>query len=653
MEARFAIPMIRRISIRALVALAFVSASCAPTGGSEPWRQAAQPLLGDGLVISQVFGGGGNSGAAWNQDFVELFNASGAPVSLSGLSVQYAGQSAAFSSASDITALPNVMVPAGGYFLIAMGPAGATGSALPTPGATGSSTLAATTGKVALARVTTSLGCGATGDPCPRTNVVDLVGYGSASDYETAPVGALSNTTAAVRNAAGCADTNDNSADFSRVAPSPRSSASAVRLCASDAGAADAGDASPTDVGIASDSGADATIDPGFDAGADVAVGAMDATDDTAASADAGAAEHDAEIDAAIDVGTVESDAALDTGIDAGSATDVESTDTPDVALDAGPLGAGLVISQVYGGGGNSGAPFNQDFVELFNLSDGPVSLRGLSLQYGSAATGFGSAASTGLTALPDVTLAPRRYYLVAMGATGSNGTALPTADFMGPSTLASTDGKIALARITSALGCGATGNRCASTNVVDMVGYGAASDYEGSAAAPALSNTRAAIRRAGGCSDTDDNAADFTAATPTPRNTGSEAATCVVVLDAGRDVVTVDAPTLTDVGDGAVEADAPDIDATMVDAETPDVAADVPAEDRVQVDTATADLGMASLDAGIEVDTGAMPGGSAPADCSCRAAGRPVGHGPTLPAVLLALGALLRRRTAREHRVG
>ncbi len=26
-----------------------------------------------------------------------------------------------------------------------------------------------------------------------------------------------------------------------------------------------------------------------------------------------------------------------------------------------------VVISQVYGGGGNSGAPFNKDFVELYN----------------------------------------------------------------------------------------------------------------------------------------------------------------------------------------------------------------------------------------------------------------------------------------------
>lgn len=31
-----------------------------------------------------------------------------------------------------------------------------------------------------------------------------------------------------------------------------------------------------------------------------------------------------------------------------------------------GALSADVVISQVYGGGGNSGAPFTHDFIELF-----------------------------------------------------------------------------------------------------------------------------------------------------------------------------------------------------------------------------------------------------------------------------------------------
>jgi hypothetical protein len=36
-----------------------------------------------------------------------------------------------------------------------------------------------------------------------------------------------------------------------------------------------------------------------------------------------------------------------------------------------------VVISQVYGGGGRSGAPFKQDFIELFNRGSMATSLSG------------------------------------------------------------------------------------------------------------------------------------------------------------------------------------------------------------------------------------------------------------------------------------
>lgn len=48
-----------------------------------------------------------------------------------------------------------------------------------------------------------------------------------------------------------------------------------------------------------------------------------------------------------------------------------------------------VVISQVYGGGGNSGAPYTHDFIELFNRGTSSVPLTGWSVQY-SSATGTG-----------------------------------------------------------------------------------------------------------------------------------------------------------------------------------------------------------------------------------------------------------------------
>src|SRR5438094_9344380 len=52
-----------------------------------------------------------------------------------------------------------------------------------------------------------------------------------------------------------------------------------------------------------------------------------------------------------------------------------------------------IVISQVYGGGGNSGATITHDYIEIYNLGGTSVSLSGLSLQYPSA-TGPGNPGS-------------------------------------------------------------------------------------------------------------------------------------------------------------------------------------------------------------------------------------------------------------------
>src|SRR5437868_5373365 len=75
---------------------------------------------------------------------------------------------------------------------------------------------------------------------------------------------------------------------------------------------------------------------------------------------------------------------------------------------------AAIVISQVYGGGGNNGATLKNDFIELFNNGATAVSLSGWSVQYASA-----SGTSWQVTTLPAVSLQPGQYLLVqeAMGA--------------------------------------------------------------------------------------------------------------------------------------------------------------------------------------------------------------------------------------------
>src|SRR5262245_3769647 len=48
--------------------------------------------------------------------------------------------------------------------------------------------------------------------------------------------------------------------------------------------------------------------------------------------------------------------------------------------VSANPAGTGLVISQIYGGGGNTGAPLFNDYIEIFNPTSSDKSLGGLSL---------------------------------------------------------------------------------------------------------------------------------------------------------------------------------------------------------------------------------------------------------------------------------
>src|SRR5205814_906374 len=109
-------------------------------------------------------------------------------------------------------------------------------------------------------------------------------------------------------------------------------------------------------------------------------------------------------------------------------------------------------------------------------------------------------------------------HYLVQEAA-GAGGTQpLPTPDATGGINMSGANGKVALVTSATALTCG-TG--CpAVAGVKDFVGYGTANDFEGAGAAPGLGNTTA-DKRADGATDTDNNAADFTAVTPDPRSNG------------------------------------------------------------------------------------------------------------------------------------
>jgi predicted extracellular nuclease len=203
-----------------------------------------------------------------------------------------------------------------------------------------------------------------------------------------------------------------------------------------------------------------------------------------------------------------------------------------------------VVISQAYGGGGNSGAPLEADFVELFNRTASPVSLDGWSVQYASA-SGTGNFAN-GKVNLSG-TLAPGQYHLLRLAAGTGGGAALPTPDTTGSVNLSGTAGKLALVRSDQGLACNGGSTPCDAGQqalIADLVGYGSANFFEGSAAAPATSNSTAVMRGRNGCTDGDDNAADFTAAAPAPRNSATPLSPC------GGDPTPSPTPTPTPTGD-------------------------------------------------------------------------------------------------------
>jgi minor extracellular serine protease Vpr len=186
-----------------------------------------------------------------------------------------------------------------------------------------------------------------------------------------------------------------------------------------------------------------------------------------------------------------------------------------------------VVISQVYGGGGNTGAPYSNDYIELFNSGTVTQNLNGWSIQYTSpAGPNIGSGWSK--TNLPDFTLQPGQYFLIKCDGSGTSN--LPTEDATSTIKLGLSAGKVILVSNTTA----ETTANPTGAQIIDKVGYGTntssppTTGYEGSGpTSTLLSNTTAAFRKLNGCTDSDSNPNDFIIDKPNPRNSASPSNTC------------------------------------------------------------------------------------------------------------------------------
>ena len=188
-----------------------------------------------------------------------------------------------------------------------------------------------------------------------------------------------------------------------------------------------------------------------------------------------------------------------------------------------------VVIYEIYGGGGNSGSVYKNDYVVLHNNSSTTSqSLSGWSLQN----------ASTAVSATWKVypltgSIPPGGYYLIKFGGGTGGTTNLPAPDFdastvvgMGGVTtgdldLNATNGKFVLSNSTTALsGANPTGG-----SVIDKVGFGTTTvtpdGFEGSPFVPSpnITGNVTSITRVNNGQDTQNNSVDFSKTTPTPKN--------------------------------------------------------------------------------------------------------------------------------------
>ncbi|MEV8512184.1 ExeM/NucH family extracellular endonuclease [Dactylosporangium sp. NPDC051484] len=188
----------------------------------------------------------------------------------------------------------------------------------------------------------------------------------------------------------------------------------------------------------------------------------------------------------------------------------------------ASPAGTGLVISEAYVNGGSSGASFLNKFIELYNPTSKSVSLTGSTLQY-RAPTSTVVPSGAQVFALSGA-VAARGHFLIQLPSNGTGGESLPTPDLNTGGSINPGAGGGTLFIAASTAGVLPT-----DTSVIDKIGWGTSNSPEGTAATG--NSLVLSYQRDAAGTDTDNNAADFRTATPTPQNAASDGGTAAVTV--------------------------------------------------------------------------------------------------------------------------
>ncbi|MDE1160447.1 MAG: lamin tail domain-containing protein [Acidobacteriaceae bacterium] len=494
------------------------------------------------LKIVAYYGAGNLSKSEYGRDTILLFNPTQAPIAMNGWSIQTGSTSGAFTSA--IYQLPNVTIPAGGYYAIAASGASYTsGSActgvncntnyaydyeLKTIEGTATATdniLASTATTIALANTTSPLGS------CPTTStgLVDMLGVGAvdgsavvtcwagggSAPYTPSSLNGATTSIHSVVYAYGtvrknrCIDTFNNAADYQLGYIDFENSASTPKPCPTgNQLTVSAAQAVPSKLTLNTASLITANVTPatspastGLTVTADLTNLGLSATtqlydDGTHGDITANDGVYSATITPT--KGTGEVLGLIVTATDTQGDTATSSIPASVGGNVPGPGNNNLRIVAWYGAGNLSGSQYARDTVILFNPTQAAIAMNSWSLQTGSTTGSF-----TTVYQLPNTTIPAGGYYAIAGSGTGyisSSGCSstdcqaayaydyqLKTQEGTATTTdndLSSTAVSVALVDQQTALGSGCPWG---SPHMIDMVGIGA---YDGSAVTTCYAGT-------------------------------------------------------------------------------------------------------------------------------------------------------------------
>ena len=515
----------------------------------------APPISNSNLRISQVYVRGGEAGATFQQDFVEIFNAGGSTIDLNGWALVVITSEGTTQQAIGARFNNSFAVPPGMHLLLRFNGNGTNGQ--PAPGEYPVITelsLGSTSGQIFLLSPTQTVPSG-----CPTSfgvngAVTDLVGYGSTACSEGPPLPVPPSNQSLMRINGGCTDTNSNLNDFSLATPNPRISTSPLTSCGSTPPQASQISFSASQYDVSEGAGK-ATITvtrTGQLTGAATVNfttlngSATAGSDYTTASGTLSfaAGETQKTFDVLItDDAVPESDenVVLNLSNPTGTASLGLPSSVNLIIHDNDVSGAtsNLRISQIYTRGGEPGAAFQHDFIELFNAGSVPVDILNWTVLFITDEAERPDQ-TDGATFTTSFIVPPGMHLLLRFPVAGTNGQ--PTPGEYPPlnnKTLGSNFGRVELLnpsqpiilRTICPTAIGPNGQ------VTDLVGYGSDTCFEGAAPLVVPPANQSMTRINGGCTDSDNNRNDFAAATPNPRISTSAFTPCGSATTASNQV--------------------------------------------------------------------------------------------------------------------